>query len=347
MLSALRLVEGQEGIPRDWMHPWLIKAKEGFNDWCKQPQTARARRQGDDDQIELIPVNEFTGGPSGFTIKDNQDVAINTSHGEMYLPIHQPCFELAKVFSQYQSKFDIDFRDFQSDSGGIPSSVAHLYEIWMKRALMVKPGNAGPLHGPILEPNNYFGAFVTHDLFEYTTKSYADKLLQEQDPSSCPKEAFRAIISNLETIDVNNREPEPEMVELLARIEKLPAELQLRIIEALEPFDDLGPAQLECTRVFPPFWWKQKLFSGDLFPWLFDLDIETLKDAEKAVGIRGPKGITNDNLDNMFDWELACRKLAQPNVFEPGGALEGFKSLENRHRIWRILDSARLGHLIY
>ncbi|KAI0384252.1 hypothetical protein F5Y04DRAFT_239009 [Hypomontagnella monticulosa] len=326
-------------IPRDWMHPWLVKAKPGFYEWTKQPHTARAYGRQDDDLLDLIPVRRFIGGPNGFTTVGGIQASIDTSDAEMFLPIHYPCFEIAKTFSKYQSRFDINFRDFRDRSGGSPSSIAHLYEIWMKRALMTKPGHLGPLWAPIDEPHKYFGALMKTNLLDYALSLggiFRRTPLEEQDPSADGEVVHRAIFTNALFTGGDHTEPEPEMVELRARIERLPPELQQGIFEAMEPFDDLGPAQLRCTRVLPPSWWRDALFSGDLFPWLFELQVKDVAWMESIL-----KGWPNP------DWELLCRKLAQPTVFKHGGALHGCSGLENRHRIWRLLNSARLGHLVH
>lgn len=46
--------------------------------------------------------------------------------------------------------------------------------------------------------------------------------------------------------------------------------------------------------------------------------------------------------ENLWDWELLVRQLAQLDAFEPGGVMESAPwALRNRRRIWRLLDDAR------
>ncbi|KAI1137262.1 hypothetical protein F5Y05DRAFT_84253 [Hypoxylon sp. FL0543] len=326
-----------EHVERDWTNPWLIKAKPGFLEWCRQPSSARAYHRQDNHLFDVVVVDHYTGGPEGFWRFEwgrQTQLRINTLETEMYLPIHGPCLDLAEIFCLYQSRFDINFRDVSGKNGGEPSSIAHLYEIWTQRALMsnvLGNGRPGVLHVPIDEPNGYLGAVYVRTLNEYATFLQDNPdAVQEANPAVCYMETTRAVLKNLVPLNADNQEPKGENKELLARLKELPVEIRRQIGEALEPFDDLGPDQLVCTRVIPSYWWKMKLFRADLIPWLFDLT---------------PPGRISYDVDDGMDWELLCRQLAQPDVFGPGGILRGHRKLENRFRIWRVLNSSRLGHM--
>ncbi|KAI1392932.1 uncharacterized protein F4822DRAFT_146491 [Hypoxylon trugodes] len=326
-------------LRRDWMHPTLIRAQKGFLEWCKQPHTATAYRRRDDKVLHAIPITQFRGGPDGFYAEGLGKLVINTADAEMNLPIHARCIDLALIFCRYQSRFSINFRAFSTPEGGIPSSIAHLYEIWMKRALMTNPGLLGPLHQPIDEPNNYFGAVVTQKLYEYRWTLSHDNYniaLQEADPGPSSLYTTHVVMLRSHPLPRDVR-PDPKYETLWETIEKQPPEIRNRIMESLEPFDDLGIEETRCTRIAPPSWWKARLFSHDLHPWLYDLDEACLRTVCVSTGNSLP-------LSPQMDWERLCRDMAQPNVCKPGGALFGHAGLSNRHRIWRLLNSARLGH---
>ncbi|OTA91424.1 hypothetical protein M434DRAFT_388604 [Hypoxylon sp. CO27-5] len=310
----------------DWMHPFLIKAKPGFLEWCKEPSSATAYRREDGHILDVILVDAFRGGALGFYNATIGIMAIDTRDSEMYLPIHGPCVDLAKLFCRYQSKFSYNFRDI-SDDGGVPTSIAHLYEIWMKRALMIEPGRLGPLHSPIDEPNGYFGAVLFKNLRQYAEYCEANREpLQEVDPSGDYNMTTKFLFATLTRTADKDMTPKPEHAELANRISALPNDIVRHIEDELEPWDDLGPAQLVCNRMLTPTWWKAKLYKGDLAPWLFDLPT-----------ITDPNGI--------MDWELLCRQLGQRDLNGPNGILNGHKHLQNRYRIWRVLDSSRLGQM--
>ncbi|KAI5917299.1 hypothetical protein F4810DRAFT_716604 [Camillea tinctor] len=329
-----------ESHDRDWMHPMLIKAKPKYQDWRKQPFTARAFNRIDDELFIEMGVSRFIGGAGGFYVSNPaknsgvSNVSINTSLSEMAIPVHRNCLDLAKIFCRYQARFDIDFR---SAGGGAPSSLAHLYEIWCKRAIAICPN--GVMTKPFKEPTNYMGAPWAKLLDDYV------KIL-ENDKSLCKYEAnpmypgditTRVICKYLQPLDTNDLEPSPEIAECWKRIENMPLEIGVRIIEAIEPFEDgLTKACLKPTRVLHNDWWREKLMSGTLIPWLFDLDNTLVDQHSLKYG------------HEDWDWERLCRQLAQPDVFEEGGILYGVSDhLWNRHRIWKVLNAARLGHMVF
>jgi hypothetical protein len=61
--------------------------------------------------------------------------------------------------------------------------------------------------------------------------------------------------------------------------------------------------------------------------------------------------IAQGNSSTEYDWEFFVRQLAQHDVLEPTGILGNHGSqtlrnaLWNRHRIWKLLSSTRLGHI--
>ncbi|KAI1464028.1 uncharacterized protein F4812DRAFT_468197 [Daldinia caldariorum] len=339
----------------DWLHPWLVKADKGFWEWCKDPRNATSRRQGPDDApVGLFQVERFRGGGSGFDLSGGGTASINTSHAEMYLPIHKACYHLTMRFCDYQSRFEIDFRKFsnRSDQCGIPSRLGHFYEIWMKRALMTIPGHQGILNCPIDEPHGYLGILLADNLRMYMNARRRNPAIsvQEADPSSRKKRTSLAVIRHLVRLRPAEKGPKDGYQTLKLRLEGrlgLARELKQMIYEQLGPLKNLSRDQLACTRVLPPSWWKESLFGGDLFPWLFDLDKNILAALEKAVTEKAKRtGMKPLSVDDDFDWELLCRRLGQRGVVQEGGILHGEEHLENRYRIWTLLDSARLGHTV-
>ncbi|KAI1204779.1 uncharacterized protein F4807DRAFT_471741 [Annulohypoxylon truncatum] len=331
-----------------WTHPVLIKAKPGFIEWCKQPCTARAYRRNDIQLFDIINVEQYVGGAAGFYSRMNGRMEINTQHDEMYLPIHMPCLELALKFCRYQSRFDINFRQVTHirDSGE-PSSIAHLYEIWMKRAWMTELPRGGRLTRPIMEPHKYLGAIVCEDLMEYSGARHNLEFsstiqLQETDPSVDPLSTARAVMRAAVTIDLSDMYSERllEFIELRARLATSPVEVRWLVEEAMEPFDNLGLFEMNCTRVYEPEWWMNKLINGDLIPWLHDLTLGNIQ-----VVLDEPEG-AHLKVDHV-DWELLCRQLARPNPFDLKTGILRCPRLQNRHRIWRLLTGARLGHTVY
>ncbi|KAI1459942.1 hypothetical protein F4805DRAFT_36886 [Annulohypoxylon moriforme] len=338
-------------VHHHWTHPALIKAKPGFLKWCSQPWTDRSYRREDSELFDFYIVEQFVGGPSGFWNRTVGQMEINTRDDEMFLPIHIPCLELALEFCRYQSRFDINFRDVSDrPTSGEPSSIAHLYETWMKRAWMSGSRLDGRPTKPIMEPHYYYGAFVHHDLLEYTRAERHRRLLksdtllvQESDPSVDMLSTARAVMRGAVRIDAkvtDDRECNPGVVELRARLAAAPPEIRNLIEEAMEPFDDLGLGELYCTRVYPPEWWMNKLIHGGLIPWLHDLTINCVR---KALEEPNGPGLSVDQVD----WELLCRHLGQLNPFDPDTGILQCPRLKNRYRIWCLLGNTRLAHTVH
>ncbi|KAI0598978.1 hypothetical protein F4775DRAFT_135006 [Biscogniauxia sp. FL1348] len=333
-------LDSNEESERDWMHPMVIKAKPEYNKWRQHPSTAQAFSRTDDHLFVEMDVSAFLGRADGFRVSDSSTdsgvsvVSINTSDSEMAIPVHPSCLKIAKVFCRYQSRFDIDFR---SPDGGAPSSIAHLYEIWCKRAIAICPN--GVMTTPFKEPSNYLGAPCANHLPDYIKMLESDDDLYryEADPI-CPDDLTCEVVCvNLQPLGTGDLSPSPELAECWARIEQLPREIGERILEAIEPFEDgFTKEYLEPTRVLPSDWWREKLMSGSLIPWLFDLKDEAVDHYSQINGHQN------------WDWELLCRQLAQPDVFEKEGILfTASDHVWNRQRIWKVLYAARLGHMVF
>ncbi|KAI8964560.1 hypothetical protein F5Y11DRAFT_345266 [Daldinia sp. FL1419] len=335
--------------PQDWMHPYLVKGKPGFLEWCRDPWTSVARRNPEQDVIQLHRVVRFLGGGGSFVLENGVRAGINTLDMEMYIPIHLPCYTMTEQFCKYQSKFGMDFRKVypKGEDNGIPSCIGHFYEIWMKRALMTAPGTLGILRQPIKEPNGYHKIVLKDNLVDYSSAVTSEEPMidvQERNPLGDGR-LTELVLSHLIRIREEDRAPNEEYGELQRKMETLlPTEILDLIAEKLEPFTNLSWQQLRCTRMFKPSWWKDALFNRAIVPWLFDLDEKALVTWEEEYRAKHPDETFNINDD--FDWEQLCRQLGQLDVLDPRNILHGSKYIENRLRIWSLLDNARLGHVI-
>ncbi|KAI1647123.1 uncharacterized protein F4817DRAFT_365474 [Daldinia loculata] len=335
-----------EDYARRWMHPWLVKAKPGFLERRADPQNARESRFQEVNPIRLLQVVKFSGGASGFGLKGGKSVAINTNDPEMYIPIHSVCFELTEIFCEFRSSCDFNFRKFSRGRNeyGIPCRMDLFYEIWMQRARRVRQENNGVLELPISEQTDYLGILYTSRLEiynDYINHCWPAMPVQQADPSPNEMATTLVILKRLVLLHEHSSKPDPAYQAIRHGMEnRLPIELTDMIIEKLRPFYNLTPEQLTCTRALSPSWWKKELLSGKLIPWLFDIDEKYMFIVKWRFKVERPGEPLDINKD--LDWELLCRQLGQKNLFEPGGILFGEKKLENRWRIWRLLDGARL-----
>ncbi|KAI1751836.1 hypothetical protein F4782DRAFT_531075 [Xylaria castorea] len=333
----------------DWMRPILVQAKPRYLEWLKQRPSARTPYRDGAELIEQIQVTAFLGGSQGMKLGSDK-LHINTMDPLMRIPVHKACFEIARIFCEDQTRYNIGFR---SASGGAPSSIPQLYEIWCKRAIASHP--VGLMSKPILEANKYYGAPVCGRMAAYHRKS--------KDPLTSRFLAYPLAISgltdvvvnsNLQTMDGKVKQACNELAGLLGRIQDLPQEITDQITAALEPFEEDWGLPLQPTRVLPPNWWRKRLFSGKLIPWLWDLnEDDVLSYRAKNFYKHNPDDAVKDRErgkyifdENVWDWELLCRQLAQSNVMQGAGVLAGKSDqVWNRRRIWKLLDAARLGHI--
>ncbi|KAI0409997.1 hypothetical protein F4802DRAFT_592878 [Xylaria palmicola] len=337
--------------PPDWMRPSLIQGKAGYLEWMKGGGSARPSPRPDDALVEVLEV-EYIGSGQGMR-RGDQQLPINTEDELMRIPIHMACLTVARHFCTDQLGYRPDFR---CPSGGAPSSITHLYEIWCKRAIATNPG--GPVSRPILEPNQYLGAPVPRLEADYSTIMRDDPTLDRflACPLDIPGLTDLVVSSRLRAMHLAETVPDRDFGKLRRRIMNMPQEIADGIADGLCPFEGgrkgTGPP-LEPTRVLPPRWWMQALLSGQLFPWLWDLDRDAVvayharnfyRDAAAADADADSGAYVFD--EDAWDWELLCRQLAQPGVLEEGGFLHGCSAqLWNRRRIWELLNSARLGHV--
>ncbi|KAI0099244.1 hypothetical protein GGR51DRAFT_535965 [Nemania sp. FL0031] len=353
-----------------WLQPILIRGKPRFLEWQKENREREKERSSgsarrlcplakrllpkepnDEELIELIEPTEYLGG-SRMKV-GSRVLSMNTRDSLMRLPIHEACYEICQYFCKVKALYEPDPRD---PSGGPPRSMAHLYEIWCKRAIAACP--SGPLRRPILEPYMYAATRQSLPRRPAFTRSIGSVTLARGTPDVYPlsiPNLTTIIVENLQTMDGKEDHPHGVLAETYDRYCKLPKELRDMIADAVDPLEEEKGPPLTPTRFLPCVWWKENLFNGKLIPWLWDLFEQELEDY-RIITFYTTNTISDpyENKEsgsyifdeNMWDWELLCRQLAQPNVMEPGGMF-GTQSqgLANRYRIWKVLDRARLGHV--
>ncbi|KAI1827516.1 hypothetical protein F4861DRAFT_492987 [Xylaria intraflava] len=340
------------GTIPNWMLPILVKAKPDYLEWLKTRNSLSKRFSSIDDAMDQIQVTKFVGGHQGMESEATK-LRIDTKDPLMNIPIHQTCFNIADRFCQEQARYEVEFRN---SYGGAPSNIWHFYEIWCKRAIATCP--KGLMNSPILEANMYFGAPVFN-----TISGYRDAMEEDDSfdrffacPLDIPHLTYMLVNSKLQTMDGKNAAMTSDLSELWDRLHSVPQEVFDRILGALEPFDSGEPPPLEPTRVLPGIWWKKKLFSGRLIPWLWDLNEDDLTRYRiDTFYSDDPDGAQNDKRDgayifdeNMWDWEQLCRQLVQPDFLEANNFWgDMLQQIWNRRRIWKLLDAARLGHLLF
>ncbi|KAI0456317.1 hypothetical protein F5B21DRAFT_468437 [Xylaria acuta] len=336
----------------DWMRPILAQAKPGYLEWQKQLPATRRSNHDDADLIEQIQPTAFLGGSRGMKL-GSETLSLNTMDSLIKIPVHRACFEIAQIFCKGQTRSSNGFR---GADGGAPGSIPQLYEVWCKRAIASNP--SGLMSKPILEPSLYSGAPapLCETMADYWRTMHRSPSLGRflAYPLDIPDLTDMVVGSNLQTMDCKARHARKKLDRLLDRIQDMPQEIADQILGGLEPFEENRGPPLRPTRVLPPIWWKRMLLSGKLIPWLWDLNendllryrVKNFYSHNVADAVRELERGEYVFDENMWDWELLCRQLAQFNVTEKGGLLEGkSERLWNRRRIWKLLDAARLGHV--
>lgn len=345
---------GDRYLVPGWMQPMLVRAKPEYLEWQKQGAPLTKEKREDAELLDMIQVTEFISAKKGMKTAFGT-LFVNTSHKRMCVPIHPTCLDVAQHFCKHRVRYGVDF---PITSGGAPSSIAELYEIWCQRAIATRP--RGPVKQPILEPTMYLGAPMFDLAHEHWHMAVHDPSLKRYlaSPATIPNLTDIVVNQYLQTMDGKMVSATGPRAILWRRMQNMPQELFDRILDAMVPLGGEGgkPLPLTPTRVIPAIWWKSMLLSGNLIPWLWDLDEERVAQfradsfysdhSEHLVKDREDGLYVFD--EDMWDWELLCRQLVQPNVLEIGGLLVGQSDrLWNRHRIWKLLDAARLGHVVF
>lgn len=260
------------------------------------------------EQVDARPL-----GQTFFRLPNGKDVAGNDDdthfHAELYIPVHASCTKLVDHF------VSVGYEARKPMIGKWSMS-----KIWDVLRLRVEADDRGNLFGrmQLREPHDYFIPGGQGEAFQwYDEDSLADPISFE---------AYTALVtSHLQRLPSDDLPA--DALHFRQRFEALPQELQDRILDETCP---LSEAALPCTRLIAPWVWRQRLTSGVMLPFLWDID----KSVIESAATERPDA----------DWERLVRQLAQLNAFQDDGEFgEAPTGLRNRRRIWRVLESMYAG----
>jgi len=232
-------------------------------------------------------------------------------HAEVYFPVHEACVQIIDRFldtgltapppfvGQWtMSKiWDVLRLRVEADKSHRETSYypVGLYELYPPHGYYIDREDRHCLHNPL------------------DTDRYTSKLLEHL-----------TVLPDLRS----GSPPERAVARLRQGFEKLPRELQDKIIDCMAP---LNPVPIACNRTLSPATWRRMLCHRSCFPFLWDIDISAI---DAYADREGP----------ALDYELLFRQLAQPDVFNKGQPLQDIShALHNRRRIWRVLQNMRAG----
>ena len=238
----------------------------------------------------------------------------------IYLPVHANCITIAKrVISSHTAETEAQSK-----------LLKHFYAVLEARYEATARHAIVPMDSmtSIHEPNHYYGAANFHGK-TWNSGSYPERRFEvmhyEADPIDVPY-YMTSILKGLLPLPQS-----PAQGEMSFRYD-LPPELAIPIMEHLKPFSD---APLTCTYIVLPMHWRRVLLSGTLLPWLWDLD------QASDIWALNYEHFSQVPFATGGDWESLARLLAQVEVYEPFGLLEGLPlGLKNRRRIWRLVEDA-------
>ncbi|KAI0020737.1 hypothetical protein F4780DRAFT_779187 [Xylariomycetidae sp. FL0641] len=329
----------QESQPT-WLRPTLIKGTPAFPAWSRRADSGTAYRQNHRHLLEVHEVHAYAGGAGTFAVPDPthglRRAVVAPRDPTTWLPVHRKCFDLAESWCADASRFKTQFR---APPVGKPSSIAHLYEVWAKRAVAQHP-YPGPMQRAVREPSGYGGVPALGGL-TLAAGGFARAILEADPESPVPGDLLAEAVLACRLPATTSTGTDASLPQ---RLGALPPELRDAVADMLvsgirfagEPAPAPAP-----TRALPGAWWRARLFAGALVPWLGG---GRLREADlRAAVVEGRGGVYDPE---AVDWERIVRALCQPDVFVPGRGLLGrlaVPALRNRHRIWMLLDRTRLG----
>ncbi|KAI0126615.1 hypothetical protein BJ170DRAFT_733898 [Xylariales sp. AK1849] len=385
-----------------WRNPCILKAVPlTFKAWQAMDakvQTKAIKEGRDDGLLVEIPATRLELGRSAGTFCElvvipppgphmSPEIShrlhrIDSTESPINVPLHPDCLTVAKEFCTYQKKFAIDFRaPVGKQAGGEPSHLTHLYEIWCNRIIATYP--YGLVTMAVKESHDYFGIPKFASLTDWNRMRETRKELKYFEKSPLAVQFLTRTLLNRLRLIPKDDSPDPNMTELQARMESLPAELAEK-------------CNLECSRLFHPNWWRNQLLRGRFIPWLWDVSWKELDgkfipedDGSNQDSLKKERDVqhvwavediivsadSNDASTSTanstqqqlakpaeeqekdwtkldWDWEYLVRQLAQHNVLGPTGVLgdapqELRVALLNRRRIWELINQSRLGHMTW
>ncbi|KAI9664255.1 MAG: hypothetical protein M1831_002434 [Alyxoria varia] len=265
--------------------------------------------------------------------------------GHLYIVLHLRCINLAEKYVEAaQRKLCGPGRYLDSlaemndwENRGV-TSLLRLFDLLIAR--MAESNGCGretmdPFYhlGAELYWERHYGPYNGPYEFDDSGRGERQKIC-EADPFGMPR-LTSSVLSNLqsqkpgtERVEVNST----DLADLRNRFSSLPTEL-CDIIEdyVVQKFSHNMP--LRCTYILPQYFWRDKLLSGSLFPWLDDLQAQVFAEKEAELGE-----------NECWNWELLARGLSQNSMIEYNDeTLTLPLGLKNRRRIWILLELARIG----
>jgi hypothetical protein len=174
------------------------------------------------------------------------------------IAVHQSCWDIAKRVVAVAPE--------TGSEGGSVTSMKKLYEFLLARM------SRSEFNFQLSEPHNYF--IDNYPFIENLGDAWGCTIA-DANPYSFPDptDFIISLLKPLPSASENNSSL--AHINLKSSIENLPVEIADLVTENLSPLKNLP---LQCTRVLPQAFWTQALLSGNLFPWLWDLDIKKIEE---------------------------------------------------------------------
>lgn len=100
------------------------------------------------------------------------------------------------------------------------------------------------------------------------------------------------------------------------------------ILQNLEPTTSIDSNGILNYQASHQDWYCEALINGQMFPWLWDIDINVVREKQHA---------------GHWNWELLVRQLSWKKIHEPDDrSIKLPLQLRNRRRIWRLFEEARV-----
>lgn len=105
-------------------------------------------------------------------------------------------------------------------------------------------------------------------------------------------------------------------------------DLTKSILQTLEPATSANSCRVTREYATQQDWYCEAFVNQQLFPWLWNLDINAVRERQHA---------------GRWNWELLVRQLSLKEIHEPNDiSIELPLQLRNRRRIWRLFEDARV-----
>ncbi|KAI1469395.1 uncharacterized protein F4812DRAFT_422906 [Daldinia caldariorum] len=159
----------------------------------------------------------------------------------------------------------------------------------------------------------------------------------EANPLAIPK-LTSTVLDNLQSLPTA-RPATAQTITFHKALVALPNELQVLIRSYIVSENGI-PSR--CNGLLPQWMWREMLLGGEIVPFLYDIDVTTVK--EFYAQWRRVNG------DQEPNWELLVRKLSQVawRMWDvEGSALKIPNGLRNRRRIWKLVGEMYVNDLAH